>query len=132
VLLVDANVLIDITTRDPDWAGWSEAQLASALAAGDVGINEIIFAELSVGFDRFDEVRLVVDSLQLVMLPLSEQVCFRAGQAFANYRHQGGRRANVLSDFFIGAHAELLHVPVLTRDTRRFRAYFPTVALITP
>jgi hypothetical protein len=48
------------------------------------------------------------------------------------YRRAGGGKSNVLSDFFIGAHAAVERCPLLTRDVQRYRAYFPTVLLIAP
>ena len=57
---------------------------------------------------------------------------FLAGKAYREYRRRGGARTSPLPDFFIGAHAAVSALTLLTRDAGRFRTYFPTVRLITP
>jgi predicted nucleic acid-binding protein len=119
VTLVDTNILLDLTGQDPAWATWSERALEAAAARGPLLINDVIFAELSVGFDRLE------DCTGFLAL-------FLAGKAFRAYRRRGGSRTGVLPDFFIGAHAAVAGLPLLTRDPRRYRGVFPTVRVMSP
>ncbi len=130
--LVDTNVLIDILGDDPEWAAWSTEQLITTGQAGDLTIAPINFAELSARFNSPADVRTWLDLLDIHLIHTPAEALFRAGKAFAAYRQAGGPRTSMLADFLIGAHAEVMDVPILTRDTRRFRTYFPTVRLIAP
>jgi predicted nucleic acid-binding protein len=130
MILVDTSVFADIFTKDPDWFQWSSDQIERAASQGPVAYNAIVFAELAVKFDaqRDLENRLTA----FTCLPLSLNVGFQAGKAFEKYRRAGGKKARPLPDFFIGAHAYVAHLPLLTRDPRRVRTFFPSVRLITP
>lgn len=132
MLLVDTNVLLDVLEDDPDWADWSIRQLRQQAQIHDLAINSVIYAELSVAFSTVEALDAVVADLGLTLLNLPRPALFLAGKAYVRYRHQGGSKHNVLADFFIGAHAAVLGTPLLTRDTRRYRGYFPTVTLISP
>ena len=129
---VDTNVLLDLATDDPHWAAWSIAQLEAASASGPLLINDVVYAELSVRFARVEAVEAFVRRAGLTMDPIPRPALFLAGKTFQAYRAQGGRRTGVLPDFLIGAHAAVLDVPLLTRDTGRYGTYFPTLRLITP
>ena len=94
--------------------------------------NDVIYAELSVGFGQIEEVDAFVAGAGLALEPMPRAALFLAGKAFARYRRAGGSRTGVLPDFFIGAHAAVMGLPLLTRDTGRYRTYFPAVTLITP
>jgi predicted nucleic acid-binding protein len=130
--LVDTNVVIDLTGKPTEWFDWSLEKLTDARLLGDVFINDIVFAELASRYE--DEVRLEAPLIQfrLAVRRIPRRALFRAGQAFAQYRQAGGERSNVLSDFFIGAHANEMAVPLLTRDPKVYRTYFPDLELITP
>lgn len=130
--LVDTNVLIDLAAGNPDWAPWSGRALDQAAVEGPVAINSVVFAELSIGFDRMEDCDAFVQGRKLRLLPIPRPALFLAGKAFQSYRSRGGARTGVLPDFFIGAHAAVAQLPLLTRDPRRYRAYFPTVRLIAP
>ncbi len=132
MLLVDTNVLIDVLEDDPQWAAWSLAQLRAQSQIHALVINPIIYAELSLAFNRFEELDAIVTRLELQMLEIPRPALFLAGKAFIRYRGQGGTRTNVLPDFFIGAHAAVTQMPILTRDAARYQTYFSSVALITP
>lgn len=132
MLLVDTNVLIDVLENDPEWAEWSLRQLRQRAQLTPLAINPIIYAELSVAFSSIEALNEAVDTMQLRHLELPRPALFLAGKAFTRYRQQGGAKSNVVADFFIGAHAAVAGLPLLTRDTRRYRAYFPTVELIAP
>lgn len=132
MLLVDTNVLVDVLEDDPEWAEWSIGQLRAQAQIHDLAINPIIYAELSLTFDKVEELEHAVDTLALQVLELPRAALFLAGKAFARYRRAGGHKNNVLADFFIGAHAAVLDCRVLTRDTKRYRSSFPTISLIAP
>ena len=130
--LVDTNVLIDIVTSDAEWFDWSAANLRLARAAGPLFINDIIYAELGVRYDSRRDLDDFLNGTGLERSPMSNHALYLASQAFRLYRSRGGRKTNVLADFFIGAQASTLDLPILTRDVARYRAYFPTVHLIAP
>jgi predicted nucleic acid-binding protein len=132
MLLVDTNVLVDVLEDDPEWADWSIGHLRAQAQIHDLVINSVIYAELSLTFAMVEELDRAVSDLVLGLLELPRPALFLAGKAFAKYRRAGGHRHNVLADFFIGAHAAVLGCGVLTRDSRRYRSYFPSVHLITP
>lgn len=108
------------------------SQLAAARQAGEIVVNPVIYAEFSMGFANHSDCQDEIRRFGLILLELPTTALFRAGRAFARYRRQGGSRTGVLPDFFIGAHADVLGVPLLTRDEGRYRTYFPDVKLITP
>lgn len=130
--LVDTNVLLDLATDDAAWAEWSQRQLEIASVSGPLLVNDVIYAEFSVGFRRIEDVDAALATAQIEMVPIPREALFLAGKAFQRYRGGGGSRTGVLPDFFIGAHAAVAGVPLLTRDVRRYRSYFPTVRLIAP
>ncbi|NNN13456.1 MAG: type II toxin-antitoxin system VapC family toxin [Acidimicrobiaceae bacterium] len=130
--LVDSSVVLDIVTEDPLWATWSEDALSRARDDGAIVINPIVYAEVSVGFDRIEDLddALPVEDFQREELPF--EAGFIAGKAFLTYRRRGGGKRAPLPDFYIGAHAAVRRYRLLTRDVARYRTYFPTVDLITP
>jgi predicted nucleic acid-binding protein len=131
-MLVDTNVLVDVLEDDPDWGDWSVAQLQAQSKVHRLVINPIIYSELSLTFSTVEALDHVLDGMELQMLEIPKPALFLAGKAFLQYRRSGGVRNNVLGDFFIGAHAAVSGLPVLTRDTRRYRSYFPSIRLVTP
>lgn len=132
MFLVDSNVLLDILSDDPTWRSWSEPRVRDALLEGDVGINAIIYAEVSVGFLDREVLDTALDASQVTRLDLPYEAGFLAGRAYRRYRRVGGVRSSPLPDFYIGAHAEVAGLTLLTRDVSRFRTYFPSVRLISP
>ena len=132
MLLVDTNVLIDVLEDDQQWAQWSIDQLRNQAKLHQLAINPIIYAELSLVFTRFEELDKTIATLGLTFLELPRTALFLAGRAFLQYKRSKGTKQNVLSDFLIGAHAASANIPLLTRDTRRYRTYFPSVSLIAP
>lgn len=132
MILVDTNVLLDILADDPVWFEWSRARLDAALLIGPLVCNDVIVAELSPRFDTLAALETVLDHFGLVHQEMPMDALFLAGKAFQNYRRLGGTRTKVLADFFIGAHAMAGGIPLLTRDSRRYRSYFPQLDLIAP
>lgn len=130
--LVDSNVLLDVATNDRRWASWSEAQLDAAAARGALWINDIVYAELSVRFERVEALDAFCAAASLVIQAMPLEALFLAGKAFRAYRARGGPKTGVLPDFLIGAHAAVAGVPLLTRDVGRYRTAFPSLELITP
>jgi predicted nucleic acid-binding protein len=132
VTLVDSNVLLDIFARTTGWWEWSLAQLEDAALHGPLLINDVIFAETSIRFPLIDDFEAVLAEAGIIVAPMPRMALFLAGKASVQHRNAGGVRSSVLPDFFIGAHAAVEQLPLLTRDTRRYRTYFPTVELIAP
>ena len=132
MILVDTNVLIDVLEDDPVWADWSIQQLRVQSQVHDLVINPIIYAELSQTFSTFEALDQVVTELGLLMQEVPRPALFLAGKAFVRYRKVGGGKNNVLADFFIGAHAAVKGLTLLTRDAKRYRSYFPSVELVVP
>jgi predicted nucleic acid-binding protein len=130
--LVDSNVIIDIVTEDQQFFDWSSAALGEAADTGLIFVNPIIFAEVSVGFVRAEDARCCVDGLDFQYADLPWDAAFLAGKAFASYRRQGGVRRSPLPDFYIGAHAAVTNMTLLTRDAARYRTYFPKLQLLAP
>jgi len=130
--LVDSNILIDIFTKDPKWWEWSLMRLEEAALIGPLLINDVIYAETSVRFQNIDDFDGVLAKAGTTIAPIPRLALFLAGKAFTHYRDAGGNRAGVLPDFFIGAHALVDNLPLLTRDARRYRSYFPKLRLIAP
>jgi predicted nucleic acid-binding protein len=132
MILVDSNIILDVWNSDPIWATWSQSQLSNLATAEELGINAIVYAEVSPRYHTQANLELKLNELELHVLMLPNEAAFLAGKAFELYRKQGGTKTNVLPDFFIGAHAMVLNCPLLTRDTKRYATYFPSVHLITP
>ena len=130
--LVNSNVLLDVLTRTPDWWQWSLEQLEQAALKGSLVINDVVYAEVSTRYPSVDTVDSILQELGVDLVATPRAALFLAGKAYLRYRTAGGIRTGVLSDFFIGAHAAAEHLPLLTRDVRRYRSYFPTVNLIAP
>lgn len=129
--LVDSSVLLDVLAPSP-FRAWSESALAEAAEAGDLAINQIIYAEVAVGFGTVEQLERTLQGVGLVRLALPWASAWRVAAAFLAYRRAGGPRSTPLPDFFIGAHAAVTGLPLLTRDPSRVRTYFPEAALIAP
>jgi predicted nucleic acid-binding protein len=130
--LVDTNVILDVATNDPKWADWSLHRLDAAAIRGAVLLNAVVYAEFSVSYTRLEEVDRVLEDAGFEMAEIPRPALFLAGKVFQRYRAKGGTRNGVLPDFFVGAHAAVARIPLLTRDPRRYRTYFPEIILIAP
>ena len=129
--LVDSNVLLDVITEDDSWFEWSSSALAKAADEGPLFINPIIYAEVSVRFSRIEDVEEALPPSDYGRLAMSWESAFLAGKAFLDYRRRG-TGLSTLPDFFIGAHAGVAGLRLLTRDATRYRTYFPAVQLTSP
>lgn len=138
MILVDSNVVIDARISKSPYHRWAEEVIADALSTTGIALNAIVFAELCVGQEDHKSIegQLIARGLKIIDIPAAAApICARA---YTRYRlarkHSGGGAAPTipLPDFFIGAHAELMGWPLATRDTERYRRYFPNVKLIEP
>jgi predicted nucleic acid-binding protein len=132
MVLVDTNVLLDVLENDGEWADWSQGKLDAAGATETLAINAVIYSELSIAFDRIEELEAVIAEGALTVEPIPHEALFLAGKVFLSYRRRRGAKHSVLTDIYIGAHAAVMQWPILTRDVSRYRNYFPSVSLITP
>jgi hypothetical protein len=131
-VLVDSNVLLDVLTDDPVWLAWSSEALADAADAGRLVIDPLVYAEVSIGFERIEELDQALPAETFLRAPLPWAAAFLAGKCFVAYRRAGGERRSPLPDFYIGAHAAVEGMPLLTRDPDRYRTYLPRLELISP
>lgn len=131
-VLVDSNVILDVFQNDPNWADWSERKLYELSTIGQLYINSIIYTEISISFARIEELEAAITIAAFEVLELPKEALFLAGKAFLQYKRNQGKKSSPLPDFYIGAHAAILGVDLLTRDISRYRTYFPTVNLISP
>ena len=130
--LVDSNVIFDILSEDEEWIDWSAAMLAAAANRGPLYINPIIFAEVSVRYERVEDVEAALPDEYFVRAPLPWDAGFLAAKCFASYRKRGGTRRSPLPDFYIGAHAAVAGLTLLTRDPKRYATYLPGLSLLCP
>jgi predicted nucleic acid-binding protein len=132
MILVDSNVIIDVLSEDPTWRSWSEAALVDAANRDEIAINPIIYAEIASGFATMAALDAQLGAGEFRRLALPYEAGFVAGRAFVEYRRRGGTRTSPLPDFYIGAHAAVAGLTLLTRDARRYAGYFPKLRLIAP
>jgi predicted nucleic acid-binding protein len=132
VVLVDSNVILDVLTEDARWLAWSADALAHAAERDVLVINPIIYAEVSVRFERIEELEEALPATFFLREALPWEAGFLAGKCFLAYRRRGGPRRSPLPDFYVGAHAAVRAMPLLTRDAARYQTYFPTLSLIAP
>jgi predicted nucleic acid-binding protein len=132
MFLIDTNVIVDVVSRDPTWFSWSSSALERCAEDGPLAINPIIYAELASGFDRIEELEAMLPEPDWRRLPLPWSAAFLAGRSFLEYRRRGGTRTRTLPDFYIGAHAAVEGLVVVSRDAARFKTYFPRVEVISP
>ena len=132
MILVDTNVILDLIENDPVWADWSQRQLEAASLQGAICINAVIYAELSIAFNAIVELEAVLARGEFRVEAIPREALFLAGKVFVKYRKQKGPKRGVRPDFFIGAHAAVQGLSLLTRDTGRYASYFPSVRLLIP
>jgi predicted nucleic acid-binding protein len=131
-VLIDSNVILDIVTEDKKWFQWSSETLARFAEDHVLAIHPIIFAEVSVGFKNIEEVQEVLTPVYFRRLHLPWEAAFLAGKCFAIYKKRGGKRRSPLPDFYIGAHAAVSGLALMTRDQARYQTYFPKLKIISP
>lgn len=131
-VLVDSNVLLDVATNDPAWSRWSSDTLARVADEAMLVINPLIYAEVSIGFSTIEEVEDLLPNDIFRREALPYEAAFLAGKSFLAYRRRGGSQRSPLPDFYIGAHAVVAGLRLLTREARRYQSYFPHLELIAP
>jgi len=131
-VLVDSNTILDILLDDPNWADWSENALADASQSSTLYINQIIYTEVSIAFEKIEELESALHNGGFQLLEIPKEALFLAGKAYLRYRRGKGTKQSPLPDFYIGAQAAVLGMDLITRDEGRYRTYFPTVRIICP
>lgn len=131
-VLVDSNVILDVVTDDPRWGTRSSQALMRSAEEAALVINPIIYAEVSIGFDRIEDLDAALPPWFFERSALPWEAAFLAGKCFLRYRRRGGARVSTLPDFYIGAHAAVAGMALLTRDPARYRTYFPKLRIIPP
>lgn len=132
MIMVDSNILLDIFTLDKNWYDWSSDNLTRLAELHELAINEIIYTEISIGFTKIEALEEVLSSNICKIIPISKEALFLAGKVFLQYKTNKGAKNSTLPDFFIGAHASILNISLLTRDVSRYKTYFPKLNLISP
>ena len=131
-ILLDSCILLDVFTNDPRWADWSEKNLSRLSQTNTLYINSIVYTEISIGFKKIEELENVLEQLGIRVLEIPREALFLAGKIFQKYRQNKGTKSSTLPDFFIGAHATISSFGLITRDTSRFKTYFPKLLTISP
>ena len=132
MIYVDSNVILDALDDDPIWFDWSAEQLKRGQADGQLVTGWVVAAEVGHYLSSASLLQERLESLHIDLLDLNFEAAWFGGHAYREYRRRGGDRMSLLPDFLIGGHAKALGATLLTRDARRFRSYFPELALITP
>jgi predicted nucleic acid-binding protein len=130
--LVDSNVILDVVTEDADWFDWSAAALARQADEGRLVVNPIVYAEVAARFERIEDLEAALPGDYYARQDLPWEAAFLAGRSFVRYRRRGGQRRSPMPDFYIGAHAVITGMTLLTRDARRYRTYFPKLRIVAP
>ncbi len=131
-VFVDSCVLLDLFTDDPKWANWSEKILCIYSRTNTLYINSIVYTEVSIGFNRIEEVEHAIGQVGVTVLEIPREALFLAGKVFLNYRKNKGTKSSTLPNFFIGAHASVSSFDLITRDTAKYKTYFPNIKLVCP
>jgi len=131
-VLVDSCILLDLFTGDPTWADWSETVLSKYSQSNTLLINSIIYTEVSIGFNRVEEVEQAIEQVGVKVLEIPREALFLAGKVFLDYRRKKGTESSTLPDFFIGAHAAVSSFDVITRDSASYKTYFPSITVSCP
>lgn len=131
-IIVDSSVILDILTEDENWFAWSSETLADCAKSNILAVNPIIYAEVSIRFEKVEDLDAALPLTYFRRLQLPWEAAFLAGKCFLDYRRKGGLKRSPLPDFYIGAHAEVSGMTLLTRDAARYHTYFPTLRIIAP
>jgi len=131
-ILIDSCILLDLFTNDPNWASWSENILDKYNQTNTLFINTIVYTEISIGFKKIEELEKVISELGIKVLEIPREALFLTGKAFLKYRRNKGTKNSPLPDFFIGAHASVSRLSLVTRDVAKYKTYFPRLNLVCP
>jgi predicted nucleic acid-binding protein len=130
--LIDSSVILDIFTDDPRWYNWSAGVLDHHAESHQLCINSVIYAEVSIGFKEIEVFEKSLLECGFKLLEIPKEALFLAGKAFLRYKKQKGTKVMPLPDFFIGAHAAVTGMTLITRDVKRIKPYFPKVSTVSP
>lgn len=131
-ILIDSCVLLDLFTNDKNWAEWSENTLEQYSLTNTLYINSIVYTEISIGFNKIEEIETAISELDIKVLEIPREALFLAGKIFLKYKKNKGAKISPLPDFFIGAHASVSKFDLVTRDINKYKTYFPQIKLIHP
>ena len=131
-ILIDSCILLDLFTNDPKWGDWSENILGKYSQTNTLYINSIVYTEISIGFEKIEELEKAIYQLGIKVLEIPREALFLTGKAFLKYRRSKGTKNSPLPDFFIGAHASVAKFSLITRDVAKYKTYFPQIDLVTP
>jgi predicted nucleic acid-binding protein len=131
-VFVDSNIILDVFLDDPKWADWSESILEKYAQIATLYINPIVYTEISIGFERIEDLEYAINKAGFQMLQISKEALFLAGKAFLKYKKKKGTKKSPMPDFYIGAQAAVLNLDLITRDVSKYRTYFPTIRLVSP
>ena len=131
MILVDSNIILDILTEDLNWYDWSASTLETLAEDNKLIINDVIYSEISISFRYIEELEEVLTN-SFIIQPIPKEALFLAGKVFIKYKNAGGVKQSTLPDFFIGAHASILDIPLLTRDKKGYKNNFPNLKIICP
>ena len=131
-ILIDSCILLDLFTNDPNWADWSESILDKYSQTNTLFINSIVYTEISIGFKKIEELEKAISELGIKVLEIPREALFLTGKAFLKYRKNKGTKKSPLPDFFIGAHASVSRLSLVTRDVVKYKTYFPQINLVCP
>jgi predicted nucleic acid-binding protein len=131
-ILIDSCILLDLFTNDQNWASWSENTLDKYSQTNTLFINSIVYTEISIGFKKIEELEKAISELGIKVLEIPREALFLTGKAFLKYRRNKGTKKSPLPDFFIGAHASVSHLLLVTRDVAKYKTYFPQINLVCP
>jgi len=131
-ILIDSCILLDLFTNDPNWANWSENILDKYSQTNTLFINSTVYIEISIGFKKIEELERAISELGIKVLEIPREALFLTGKAFLKYRRKKGTKNSPLPDFFIGAHASVSRLSLVTRDVAKYKTYFPQLNLVCP
>ncbi len=131
-IFVDSCVLLDLFTDDENWADWSQSALEKYSQTNTLYINSIVYTEISITFNKVEEVESAIEELGIKVLEMPREALFLTGKVFLKYRKNQGKNNSPLPDFFIGAHASVSRFGLITRDLAKYKTYFPQIKLIHP
>jgi predicted nucleic acid-binding protein len=132
ITAVDSNVLIDVLSAHPTFGPASSHALRAATRSGALIASEVVWAETSGWYRSEEEAAAALEELRVRLVPTGASAAFAAGSAWSGYRRAGGRRARMIADFLVGAHASLHADRLLTRDRRFYGARFRDLTILDP
>jgi predicted nucleic acid-binding protein len=132
ITAVHTNILLDILVPNEQFCQVSGDALEEAAGEGSIVVSDIVYAELCIHFEIQRECDAFLESNEIRVQALTREAHFLASRAWRTYWQKGGKRARILADFLIGAHAQKQATCLLSRDRGFYRKLFPSLDLIDP